>query len=639
MLRVSGPVPSRVLIAACITATIAFASYSRTLLPGVDLGDTGGFQAAVLWPEISARQAYPLYYSLARPFVASVAPSNPARGLNLFSAMCAGIAVGALTAAVAIVSSSIAGGVVAGLLLAFSFTYWTQAIIAEVYSLHLALVGACLLALIVWQQKQTTLRLALFFAVFAVSFGNHLSMILLLAPFAIFLLASVERPSSLVQPRIVMLALGIAVLGALQYLPSLLAVWNSIGAPERWTQRLAAFWFDVTKSDWRDSMVLAIGARQLRERAAFFLFDARLQFGIAGILLALGGVVALSRTSRPWAALVLVAYAINTTFAATYNVGDPHVFFMPGHYFTAFTAGVAVAAILAAIPKQTMRAVVASCAVAYALWRGYDTWPATDRHRDRRAEQFITRLTFGLDERSTLLATDLNWQLENALLYETRYRLPQVAWTRLSDVMLHFPLLVQDNHAGGRDVVVTAGAIPRLDTAFGPLFPLVADPLLVTPPGLVTFASRVPAGAPYVLTILTPNRDDTMNDDAVDEAIATLTGGRVSHRSGATYEVIVGEAGAAPQLHRSEARPFRDQAALPFGKLDIRLEGWVPFETFRRAGFGHIMLGRDQVLIVERGVSLAVLDGREPLYSGGLYEQRGRFRIPASGVPDVALLH
>ena len=60
------------LVAACLVATIAFWAYTRTLLPGVDLGDTGGFQAAVLWPEVSARRAYPLYYTLATPFVHAV---------------------------------------------------------------------------------------------------------------------------------------------------------------------------------------------------------------------------------------------------------------------------------------------------------------------------------------------------------------------------------------------------------------------------------------------------------------------------------------------------------------------------------------------------------------------------------------
>ena len=50
----------------------------------------------MLWPETSARQAYPLYYALAAPFVRAVSAGNPARGLNLFSAIWARSAVGLL---------------------------------------------------------------------------------------------------------------------------------------------------------------------------------------------------------------------------------------------------------------------------------------------------------------------------------------------------------------------------------------------------------------------------------------------------------------------------------------------------------------------------------------------------------------
>src|SRR3954469_2355425 len=126
--------------AAVVVATIAFWAYTATLLPGVDLGDTGGFQAAVPWPAVSARQAYPLYYSLAKPFVAAVGGDHPARALNLFSAVWGAVAVGLLTMLVAEVSASILAGIVAGLLLAVSYTFWTQSIIAEVYTLHLTLV-------------------------------------------------------------------------------------------------------------------------------------------------------------------------------------------------------------------------------------------------------------------------------------------------------------------------------------------------------------------------------------------------------------------------------------------------------------------------------------------------------------------
>src|SRR5689334_23472054 len=68
-----------VFVAALLIATLVFWAFTQTLLPGVDLGDTGGFQAAVLWPEVSARQAYPLYYGLAHPFVAVLSAINQDR--------------------------------------------------------------------------------------------------------------------------------------------------------------------------------------------------------------------------------------------------------------------------------------------------------------------------------------------------------------------------------------------------------------------------------------------------------------------------------------------------------------------------------------------------------------------------------
>jgi hypothetical protein len=632
-------VASRAAVVAAIVATIAFAAYTRTLLPGVDMGDTAAFQAAVLWPEVSARQAYPLYYALAKPFVAALAPDNPARGLNLFSALWAAVACGLLTLVVALVTGSVAGGAAGGLLLAFSYTFWTQAVIAEVYSLHLALVGCCLVALVAWWQRPSTGRLALFFAIYALGFGNHLSMILLLVPFAVFLLMTATHPRDLVRPRVALLALAIAIAGAMQYLPQFMAVWTSLDAPLAAQDRVAAFWFDVTKSDWRDSMVMTVRGSQFGDRLAMFAFDARQQFGVAGIVLAAAGAVALWRKSRAWAVLVLLAYVANTLFAFTYNVGDPHVFFLPGHFFAAFAAG---AALTAATERLGTRRVLASVAVvavlAYAAWRGYDTWPAADRHRDRRAERLITLLTVGLDDRTSLLAARVNWQVENALIYETRYRLRQVVWTRLSDVMLHFPLIVRDNQTTGRDVVLTAGAVPPVASAFGPLLPIVPDAV----PAALTIdahASRIRRGTPYVLTILAPTRDEVLVEDEVNEALAVLTGGRVKSRSKAAFEVVVGRAGDRPLLRRSDARPFRQKLDMSEGTLDIRMDAWVPAETFRRGGFGHVILDRERLLVVERGVSLATFDSGEPFYTAGIYAIQPRFRIPAAGLPRLALLH
>lgn len=628
-------------VAASVTATLAFWAYARTLLPGVDFGDTGGFQAAVLWREVSARQAYPLYYLLARPFVLATSPAHPAVGLNLFSATCAALAVGALTAATAFITRSIRSGAIAGLSLAFSYTFWSQAIIAEVYALHLLLIGACLLALYAYWIRPSRPRLAAFFVVFAVAFGNHFSMILLLVPFAVFLLIATERPRNLLQPTVVALALGSAAAGALLYLPNFLAVAWAIDGPATWSDRAAAFWFDVTKADWRESMVLGVQASQWRDRVGMLIFDARQQFGLVGLAAAALGTWRLFHRVPAWGTLVAVAWLINTIFAFTYNVGDPHVFFLPGHYYLALACGVAVAPPLQPGISRSVAVAAAVLVGGAVAWRAFDDWPAIDRHADRRAEEYVGRLTTGLHEGNAVLLTHLNWQVENAILYETRYERPTLLWVRLPEVMLHLPLFVRDNHAIERLVVLDSEAAARAAAAFGPLFPLVRDDRLPVEP-LDARVHRVPRGAPYVLTMLTPPREHTLDDDALDRTIATLTGASAARRGNVAYEVISGIAGERPQLHVAADLPFRERLEIGGMPLDIRIESWVPTETFRRGGFGFVVRDREKVLAIERGVSFVWFrpsgTSAEPAYAAGLYELQPRFVIPSVESAELARL-
>ena len=667
------PLGPRYVIAACIVATLAFWAYTQTLLPGVDLGDTGGFQAAVLSPDVSARQAYPLYYGLARPFVRAVSAANPARGLNLFSAIFGAAAVGLLTFLCAAIAESLAAGIAAGLLLAFSYTFWSQAIIAEVYTLHLALVLACCLALYGYAARPSRGRLAIVFAIYALAFGNHLSMILLLVPFTVFLLHVTPEWRALFRPATIGMALAIATAGALQYWPNLTSVWHLPDAPVAWTDRLGAFWFDTTKADWRESMVLGVRGDQLADRAGMWWFDARQQFGVAGLALALLGAVRLWMVSRPWATFVVLAYAINTAFAFTYNVGDTHVFYLPSHVFTALAAGAALSSFGGpnrARPAQSLsagqisspaartlspaartlsgpRVAAISAIVAvllYAGWRGWDTWPAINRHDDRRAETIVARLTAGVNQQNAVLVTDVNWQLENALLYFTRHERRDIAWVRLPDVILHFPFLVRDNEAISRDIVMDSYATRDVVAAYGPLFPLQSDPLPASP-DLADTVARLPPGTPYVLSVLTPPREEHLDPAAFAEVLATLTHGHAPTASTGAYQVIAGLSGEAPSLTRSAARPFRADFRLLDDPFTVRMESWLPFDTFRRAGFGHVLRGREHVLILERGVNFVSFDRAArpspPLYAASLYAPGPRYRIssvsPARARAEVRL--
>ena len=57
----------------------------------------------------------------------------------------------------------------------------------------------------------------------------------------------------------------------------------------------------MTKADWRESMVLGVAAARSADRLAMWWFDARQQFGVAGLVLAAVGAVRLWMLSRPWA--------------------------------------------------------------------------------------------------------------------------------------------------------------------------------------------------------------------------------------------------------------------------------------------------------------------------------------------------
>ena len=611
---------------AAVVATVAFVAYTQTLLPGVDLGDTGGFQAAVLWPDTSARQAYPLYYQLARPFVGALSPGNPARGLNLFSAVSAAVAAGLLAWISGLVTRSAAAGAAAGLLFAFSLTFWTNAIIAEVYALHLALIGLCLVALRAFANRPTTPRLALFLAIYATAFGNHLLMILLLPAFTVFLFAVHPSPRQLFRPATIAMAVAFAIAGALQYLPNALAVWWAFDAPPRFTDRLAAFWFDTTKADWRQTMVLGVDSSELRDRVAMWWWDARQQFGAAGLAVAAAGAVRLWWLSHQWALLVWIASAVSMVFALTYNVGDAHVFFLPVHFFAAF----AVAAAVAPSSRRRLALALPLLVIAYSGWRAWDTWPVADRHNDARGDQLVAGLTAGVDDRTSVLVTQIDWQSENALLYSARYSRRRVAWTRLPAVLPHLPSFVADNHAIGRDLVLTAAAAADVLTAFGPAFPIVPDET-VPAPLLSEIASRIRAGSPYVLTLLPPPRDEAVDTRDFDQALKNL-GAAGAPRTEANYQVWAGVAGERPGYHRAGERPFRDRFSILGDPFEVRMEAWLPFDTFRRGGFGHVLQGRRRVLMVERGVSLAWLESDGTVggaYMAGLYAVRPRFRIPA----------
>ena len=201
--------------------------YWSTALRGFDLGDTASFQTMVGSDVIGPRDGYPLYFALTG-LVFELAGGDAARVANLTSAAAAAVTSGLIVLVGWQIAGSALAAIGAALLFAGSYTFWSQAVIAEVYTLHMLLISVGLLLLLRWDERPTAGRLAAFLAVYALSFGNHLTSILLLPAYALFLLtAPRERWRQGAAKRAVAMGFGLAVAAALQYVWNLRTLWIS----------------------------------------------------------------------------------------------------------------------------------------------------------------------------------------------------------------------------------------------------------------------------------------------------------------------------------------------------------------------------------------------------------------------------
>ena len=618
----------RGLLAALIVALAAFTLYRTTMLPGADFGDTGSFQTMVGSPLITPRDGYPLYFALGTLSL-WLTGAEPAHALNLASAIQAAAACGLIVLVAAELSGSVAAAVGAALLFAASYTFWSQAIIAEVYALHMALVALTLLLLLRWATTPTRGRLFLFFAVYALAFGNHLSMILLLPGYALFLVMAAPRGwRSMFAPRVIAMATACAIVGALQYTWNLRTLWLLPDPPHGLADALQRFWFDVTKSDWRDTMVMNVPQSLLGNHLAMYWFDLTQQFGIAGPILAAAGLLQLALTNARRATLMFTLFAVNLIFAYSYNVGDAHVFYLPSHLLLALLAAPGV--VLAGRWVRQGAPIAATLLILYAGARAYHDLPALDRSRDTRPTAVVDALTTGLDDRRDILLTDVNWQIGNGLSYFVKMKRPEIASVRMPDVLLYAPALVADNRAIGRGVALTERARATIDAAYGPLLSVTRD-ARVPVPTLPDAIGEVAPGTRYVLCVLRPSPGLSLDTGELSKALRTLTAGRATDLPKGDYVVIAGIVGNAPELVTAADRPFRRELTLQGVQVEVRMDSWLTSDTIRRMGFGHVVAARQHTLIVERGVSFAAFDddGRaiRTAYASNIFAPQARYLV------------
>jgi len=383
---------------------IALLFYLNTLAPGVTWANSGADSgdlitaAAVLG--VPHPTGYLTYILLARLF--QLLPVGTlAYRTNLLSAVAMALAAGLVGHLVQRAYSGSAkwgamGGLFAGLVFATAPLVWSQAVIAEVYALHILFIAA-LLGLMpfrgdVAQVKFDSRRFWFSGLIFGLGLGNHITLAWLLPPWLAVMALSDQRPSFFSARRVLHCASGILV-GALIYLyiPLRAAANPSInwGNAATWD----GFLWLVSAEPYR-ALAFGLPTPYLALRIQTLASLLVTQISWLGVALALFGIV-IAWVRAPRLLLLTLWMAVTSiVFAAGYNTFDWFVNLLPAVLALTIWLGLGTASLLERIGERAPRvaAVTSASLLVLVIVQAVGRVPDVDASRDHRAEEFARRV-------------------------------------------------------------------------------------------------------------------------------------------------------------------------------------------------------------------------------------------------------
>jgi len=350
----------------------AFALYVRTLAPSVAFifDDTLEFQYIVPRLGIIHQTGYPLYTLLAKLFTLAVPINDPAFRLNLFSALVGAFAVAMLYHVIRHLTAYRFAAIIGAATFAVGQTFWSQAVIAETYTMQMLLVALLFYFALTWgeeiergnAQKARARFYALAF-VMGLGLAHHRLLLLLYPAIALYVVlvalsfrgneATEKSPKnesrflahlhcnsrSAVQVSLEMTTwfraaiLFLAPLLLYLYLPIRGAVGSADGTYEN---TLPGFLAWVTAQQY--TVFLTQNPLDVQRDAPYYWTLFQNQFSILGLALAVMGIVWLAHRRREWAMLI-AAIILQALFVFNYRVANVYVHFQTTFLLLAIFVG------------------------------------------------------------------------------------------------------------------------------------------------------------------------------------------------------------------------------------------------------------------------------------------------------------
>ena len=407
---------------ALVPAAIALVVYGLTVCRTVYFGDSAELSAAATRLGVAHPPGYPLYLLLARLLVV-LSPGEPALAVNWLSALAAAATAGLATWLALILGAHPPAALAAGVLAIASRIVWSQAVVAEVYTLHAGLFLGVLAAMAMYTRHGE--RRWLLFGSYLLGLGlaHHLTIVYAGAAAAVLVLPRL-RSVFKAAPA----ACGLIGLALTLYL--VLLVRSRFDPPLDWgnPETLARLRDHVTARPYQ-FLVGKLRGRDTVDRLREILGLLGRDLHPLCWPLILAGVVALRRQPAALLALLL-AIALLVGHAMAYGIPDIQGHLIPAAALLALLAGLgcdALASLLAARwPRARWIQQLAWMTPVLALLPLLAHWAESDRHRHRSAEEFGENLLRSLPEQAVFMAEGDNQVFLMAYLTAARGERPDL---------------------------------------------------------------------------------------------------------------------------------------------------------------------------------------------------------------------
>ncbi len=332
----------------------SFLVYLDTLAPSVAtiFDDSLEFQLVCYQPGIAHPTGYPLYTLLGKLFT-FLPLGDIAYRVNLMSAFFASLTVALLYPPLKLMTRQRVPAVLGAAIFAVSPVFWSQAVIAEVYTVNAAFTALTLWLLLAWGRtynehslpgrsvlSEPNTLLSLLALVYGLSLTHHRTM-LLLAPAAIIFLFIVDRRLFTSARLLAKLAIiFLAPLSLYLYIPVRGITTSSLDG--LYQNTLQGFITHITAGSY--GIFLTENPLTQSRGLAFYLTLLRAQFTSAGIILGALG-LAWSFRKPKVALLLLLSFVSIALFVAGYQVPDIQVFLIPLFLFCSLWIGNGFAAL------------------------------------------------------------------------------------------------------------------------------------------------------------------------------------------------------------------------------------------------------------------------------------------------------